>query len=95
MLTQGSSVLVPKYTTSTVTADPNPAVVGTYYRANYAANGNFTLPSSPTTGSWVWVKQEANNTLSIVGTVDGNASFSMVQYQSYLFIYNGTNWDIN
>jgi hypothetical protein len=85
----------PVYNLLTVTADPNPAVIGTNYRTNYAGNGNFTLPTSPPTGSWVWVKQVANNTLSIVGTVDGNASFTMVQYQSYLFVYNGTNWDIN
>ena len=84
-----------KYTLSTVTADPAPAVIGTYYRTNYAGNGNFTLPTTPATGSWVMVKQVANNTLSIVGTVDGNAAFTMVQFQSYLFIYNGTNWDIN
>jgi hypothetical protein len=83
-----------QYTTSTVTADPAPAVVGTYYRTNYAGNGPFTLPTSPATGSWVKVKQVANNTLSIVGTVDGNASFTMLQFQSYEFIYNGTNWDI-
>jgi len=80
---------------STITADPAPGVVGTYYRTNYAGSGNFTLPTTPATGSWIWIKQVANNTLSIVGTVDGNASFTMVQYQSYLFIYNGTNWDIN
>jgi hypothetical protein len=83
-----------QYTTSTVTADPAPAVVGTYYRTNYAGNGNFTLPTSPATGTWVKVKQIANNTLSIVGTVDGNAAFTMLQFQSYEFIYNGTSWDI-
>jgi hypothetical protein len=87
--------LVNTFTTLTVTADPNPAVVGTYYRTNYAGNGNFTLPAATTAGQWVWVKQVANNTLSIVGTVDGNAAFTMVQFQSYLFIANGTNWDIN
>lgn len=90
------AVLPSQFTTSTVTADPNPGVVGTYYRTNYAANGNFTLPTtSLTAGQWIWVKQVANNTLSIVGTVDGNASFTMTQFQSYLFIYNGTNWDVN
>jgi hypothetical protein len=82
------------YTLSTVTANPAPAVVGTYYRTNYAASGSFTLPTSPATGSWVSVKQIANNTLTIVGTVDGNASFTMGQFQSFLFIYNGTTWDI-
>jgi hypothetical protein len=71
-------------------------VVGTYYRTNYSGSGSFTLPSSGlTAGQWVWVKQIANNTLSIVGTVDANASFTMTQYDSYLFIWNGTNWDIN
>lgn len=89
------STIPTAFTLSTVTADPNPGVVGTYYRTNYAGSGNFTLPTSPATGSWIWVKQVANNTLSIVGTVDGNAAFTMVQYQSYLFIYNGTTWDIN
>lgn len=84
------------YVTSTVTSDPNPASVGTYYRTNYAGSGNFTLPSSGlSAGDWVYVKQVANNTLSIVGTVDGNSSFTLILYQSYLFIYNGTNWDIN
>ncbi len=84
------------YTTSTITADPNPGVVGTYYRANYAAAGNFTLPSTGlTTGQWVMVKQVAANTLTIVGTVDGNASYTLVQYDSVTFVWNGTNWDAN
>jgi hypothetical protein len=47
-----------------------------------------------TNGNWVEVKQVANNTLSIIGTVDGNAAFTMVQYQAYRFVWNGTTWDI-
>lgn len=88
------TVLPSQYTTSTITADPAPASFGTYYRANYAGSGNFTLPSAGTPGRWIKVKQIANNTLSIVGTVDGNAAFTMVQFQSYTFIDNGTNYDI-
>lgn len=84
------------YTTSTITANPSPAVIGTYYRCNYASSGSFTLPStSLTTGQWVKVKHLANNTLTIVGTVDGNASFTLSQYDSFEFIWNGTTWDIN
>lgn len=83
------------YNLSTITADPNPGVVGTYYRTNYALSGNFTLPSSPATGSAIMVKQIANNTLTIIGTVDGSTGFFLSQYQSFLFIYNGTTWDVN
>lgn len=83
------------YTLSTITADPAPGVVGTYYRANYAASGNFTLPTSPATGSWIKIKQIANNTLSIVGTVDAITTFSITQYDSVELIYNGTTWDAN
>jgi hypothetical protein len=90
-----TAVVGTQYTLSTVTADPNPGVVGTYYRTNYAASGSFTLPVAPATGSWIKVKQIANNTLTFVGTIDGNASFSITQYDSVELIYNGTNWDAN
>ncbi len=83
------------YNLSTITADPAPGVVGTYYRTNYASNGTFTLPTSPATGSAILIKQIAFNTLTIAGTVDGNAAFTLTQYQSVLFIYNGTTWDAN
>ena len=83
------------FTESTITADPAPAAISTYYRANYAGSGNFTLPSiGLSAGNWVFVKQEATNTLTVVGTVDGVAgSFLLTQYQSYWFIWNGTSWD--
>jgi len=90
------TTVVNQFTTSTITADPNPAAIGTYYRANYSSSANFTLPStSLTTGQWVRVKMLTNHTLTIVGTVDGNASFTLSQWDSYEFIWNGTNWDIN
>ncbi len=93
--TIAQTTLPTQYTTSTITADPNPAVVGTYYRCNYPGSGNFTLPStSLTTGQWIKVKMITNHTLSIVGTVDGSSSFTMSQYDCYEFIWNGTNWDI-
>jgi hypothetical protein len=81
-------------TTSTITADPGPGVVGTYYRANYASSGNFTLPAGTTAGQWIRLKQIANNMLSIVGTVDGSTTLTMPQYQEFEFRANGTNWDL-
>lgn len=88
------SVVPSAYTISTITADPNPGVVGTYYRANYAVTGNFTLPTSPATGSWIRVKNITTNVLSIVGTVDGQTTYKLSsQYLSVLLIYNGTTWD--
>ena len=77
----------------TVTADPNPGVIGTFYRINYAGNGNFTLPSSPAIGSWITVKQISNHTTTFVGTIDGNAGFTITQFVSVQLIYNGTSWD--
>jgi hypothetical protein len=91
----GSSVVPNKYTLSTVTADPAPGVVGTYYRTNYAASGTFTLPTSPATGSWIKVKQIANNILTFSGTIDANSAFTLSQYDSVELIYNGTTWDAN
>lgn len=91
-----STIARTTYTIATITADPAPGVVTTYYRANYASSGNFTLPTSPATGSWIQVKQIASNTLTFVGTVDGNTGFALTaQYQSVLLIYNGTSWDAN
>lgn len=83
------------FTLSTITANPNPGVAGTYYRCNYAGNGSFTLPStSLTTGEWLNVKNIAANTITITGTVDGQANtFTLVQYQSAWFVYNGATWD--
>lgn len=90
------TTLVNQYTTSTITTDPNPGVVGTYYRCNYAASGNFTLPSSAlTTGQWIMIKQIANNTLTFVGTVDGNTGYTLTYRQAVTLIWNGTNWDAN
>jgi hypothetical protein len=92
----GGSVVPGQYTTSTITADPAPAVVGTYYRLNYS--GTFTLPSSGlASGDWVRVKQiGANQVVTIVGTVDGATGFYIAnQYDAYEFIYNGSTWDIN
>ena len=89
------TTLVAQFTTVTANSDPNPATVGTYYRLNYS--GNFTLPSAGlSVGDWLLVKLVASSsTISIVGTVDGNASFTIsTQYVSYWFIWNGTNWDI-
>jgi hypothetical protein len=95
MNNEGFSNLI--FLNSTVTSDPNPAVVSTYYRCNYASSGNFTLPSSSlTTGAWVHVKNIANNTITLHGTIDGQSnSYTLTQYQSVLVIWNGTNWDAN
>ena len=90
----GRTTVPSQYTTTTVTANPNPAVIGTYYRANYASSGAFTLPStSLTIGQWVMVKNIAANTLTIAGTVDGNASYTLSQYVSATLVWNGTTWD--
>ena len=78
-------------TLSTITSDPAPAVVGTYYRANYT--GNFTLPTSPATGAWVMVKTIGAHTTTIVGTVDGLVNPTSAQNVNNWMIYNGTNWD--
>jgi hypothetical protein len=78
-------------TTSTITSDPAPAVIGTYYRCNYT--GNLTLPTSPATGSWVMAKCIGAHTLTVVGTVDGTVNPTAVQNVSYWMIYNGTSWD--
>ena len=83
------------YPTSTITADPNPGVVGTYYRINYAGNGNFTLPVAPATGSWILVKQISAHTTTFVGTIDGNTGFTITSLVSVLLVYNGTTWDAN
>lgn len=89
-----SAPVASTFTLSTITADPNPGVVGTYYRTNYSGSGNFTLPTTPATGSWIRVKNVANNTITVQGTVDGQANtFTLTQYQAVMFVYNGTNWD--
>ena len=90
-----SAPVGPSFTTSTITADPAPGVVGTYYRINYAGSGNFTLPSSPATGRWIMVKQISNHTTTFVGTIDGNASYQINQFFSVLLVFNGTSWDAN
>lgn len=82
------------YTYSAITADPNPAVVGTYYHVVLASTGNFTLPTTPVTGSFVRVKnRSATTTMNIVGTVDTNASFTVGPGLANEFVYNGTDWD--
>jgi len=92
----GGTINVPNtYQLSTITADPNPGVIGTYYRTNYAGSGNFTLPTSPTVGAWIQVKNVANNTITFVGTIDGNTAFTLTQYQAVMLVYNGTSWDAN
>jgi hypothetical protein len=84
------------YALSTITADPNPGVKGTYYRANYAATANFTLPTSPITGSWIKIKNvSTTSTVDVVGTVDGGTSFTIPPLGSNELVYNGTNWDAN
>ena len=89
-------VVVSAYTLSTITADPNPGVKGTYYRFNYAATGNFTLPTSPTTGAWIKIKNVSTTaTCNIVGTVDGITTFTIPPLGANEFVYNGTSWDAN
>ena len=84
------------YPLSTITADPNPGVVGTYYRFNYASTGNFTLPTTPATGSWIRIKNvTAAAICDVVGTVDGITNFTIPPLGSNTFVYNGTNWDAN
>jgi hypothetical protein len=88
--------LTTQFATSTITADPAPGVIGTYYRCNYALGGNFTLPSSAlTAGQWIRLKQLANNTLSLVGTVDGSTTYTLTYKQAVLLIWNGSSWDAN
>jgi hypothetical protein len=86
---------VSTYPVSTITADPAPGVVGTYYRANYAASGNFTLPTGPATGSAILIEQIAGNVLTVVGTIAGVTNLVLNKFQSALLIYNGTTWDLN
>jgi hypothetical protein len=50
-------------------------------------------------GNWIWVKQEANNTLTFASaTIDGDSGYALTtQYQSVLLIYSGSGsaWDAN
>jgi hypothetical protein len=60
------------------------------------------LPASPTLGCEIIVKDAKGdaftNNITIspaVGTIDGLASFILTQnYQSFTFIYNGTEWNV-
>lgn len=92
-----SAAVTGVYLYAAVTADPNPAVVGTYYHTVLASTGSFTLPSSGlTAGNMIQVKnRSATTTLNIVGTVDGNASFTVGPGLSVTFVWNGTDWDAN
>jgi len=91
MATIAPAILPSALTLSTIVADPNPAVVGTYYRCNYT--GNLTLPTGPATGSWVMAKVIGAHTLTIVGTVDGTVNPTATQNVNNWMVYNGTNWD--
>ncbi len=61
-----------------------------------------TLPASPTSGCEIIVKDAKGDAFtnnitvsSAAGTIDGLTSFILTQnYQSFTFIYNGTEWNV-
>lgn len=91
------------WTISSITADPSPAVVGTFYLAD-VSGGDFTITlpaASGNSGKRIGVKLITGtaNTLTIDGngseTIDGSITQTLdIQYDSLTLLCDGSNWHI-
>lgn len=95
-------------TQSSITADPNPAVVNTYYDMTATSAQNFTLPTAVgNSGKQVWLHLTSSTTNAVtllttssqtLGSYTAHASGTLVEStpgSTWIFTSDNANWDIS
>ena len=78
---------------TTSTASVTMAATTFVQRMNVATANNCTLPTA-TNGKIITIKNIGAGTTSLIGTVDGSTSQTLLTNKSYVLHGNGTSWDI-